>query len=289
MAMPFDFEIEQMMMKGSTHRGTEFTREDKSIVDKMIGGSVTTIDANLIEKMIDGSIETNNARIVEQMVAGSHRCQDEEPSTDFCLPSLNSSSRSKTNGDFKESKATEYRQVHGGASRRVHVDDFKSSDEKGHHEVPVVNVASFQALQHPTISAAAMPKDDRTDHDNMGVKDPQHIHVAKWELRGGELFESIDMKKRPSVSNPETRRNSPPPSKARFSRHTLPAKPHAVSVSSSQLDDRFDTNQRTSQGKRESAGAEGRGREGRASFPSYELPSDIDILSKMLGGSVNKR
>ena len=80
--MPKDFEIEQMMMKGSTRRDTEFTREDKSLVDKMISGSVTTIDAKTVEKMIDGSIEANNARIVEQMVAGSQRVEDKQGGSD---------------------------------------------------------------------------------------------------------------------------------------------------------------------------------------------------------------
>ena len=82
MAMPKDFEIEQMMMKGSTHRAPEFTSEDKSLVSKMISGSVTTLDANLTEKMIDGSVETNNARIVEHMVAGSQRYDDKKGSDD---------------------------------------------------------------------------------------------------------------------------------------------------------------------------------------------------------------
>ena len=80
--MPKDFEIEQLMAKGSAKRSTEFTREDKSLVDKMIGGSVQTLDANLMEKMIEGSVETNNARIVEQMVAGSQRTVEDKKEDD---------------------------------------------------------------------------------------------------------------------------------------------------------------------------------------------------------------
>ena len=86
--MPKDFEIEQLMAKGSAKRSTEFTREDKSLVDKMIGGSVQTLDANLMEKMIEGSVETNNARIVEQMVAGSQRTIEDKNEGDDDNPSL---------------------------------------------------------------------------------------------------------------------------------------------------------------------------------------------------------
>ena len=283
MAMPFDFEIEQMMARGSAHRGLELTREDKSLVSKMIGGSVTTLDANLVEKMIDGSVETNNARIVEQMLAGSQRSPDEDPPLDYCLPALSSSSRSKTNGDYKESKSTN----HGAAPRRIYVDDVKGSDDKGHHEV-VANATTFPTEQHPinTLSSA-MPKHDRTDNDDMGIQELPTVNTmgsTTWEL-----WTNTEMTKRPSVSNPETRRNSPPPPKVRNNRHTLPTKPLEAMVSSSLKYEGFDVNKRrTSKARRESTG----GRESRASFPSYdghEVPNDNDILAKMLGGSVNKR
>lgn len=89
--MPKDFEIEQMMAKGSAKRTTEFTREDKSLVDKMVTGSVQTLDANLSQKMIDGSIETNNARIVDSMLAGSsqkNKLDEDKKEIDDDKPSL---------------------------------------------------------------------------------------------------------------------------------------------------------------------------------------------------------
>ena len=265
--LPFDFEIEQMMMKGSTHRATEFTREDKSLVSKMISGSVTTL--------------------VEQMVAGSQRSPDEEPPLDFCLPSLSTSQRSKTHGDFKESKSTENWQLNG-APRRVYVDDSKGSDEKGHHETPAAanNMTAslqthYQQQQQSTISSAAMPKDDRTDNDNENVKELQPVRATRRGLAGGKEM----TKNRPCVSNPESRRNSRSPPKLRVSRKTLPVNPAAAAKA--QDDDDFDIDLRSPTKARPKA--EGRGREGRASFPSYEIPSDTDILAMMLGGSSNKR